>query len=84
MIIPEVIREKARDFEEKDLEDYITRVIKLLEAMKPGDRLEVANLTKENNRDLFILCVKFYIRKTTYQGGIEFNADFSMIKKYDI
>lgn len=84
MEIPEVIREKARDFEQKELEDYVTRVNKLLEAMKSGDQLEITKLTRENNRDLFIECVKFYIRRMPYQGGVEFNADFSIIKKYDL
>jgi hypothetical protein len=28
--------------------------------------------------------VKLYIRETPYQGGVMFNADFTIIKKYDI
>jgi hypothetical protein len=83
MIIPDVIREKAPDLEEKELEDYVTRVNKLIEAMKPDDRIEIAKLTRANRRDLFVECVKSYMRSTPWQGWIQFNADFSIINKYN-
>ena len=82
--IPDVIREKALDFTESELQDYVQRVHKLLEDMLPGQQLPVAKLTRESNRDLFIECVKFYIREMPLQGGIMFNADFTIIKKYDV
>jgi hypothetical protein len=84
MDIPSIIREKARDFKESELQDYVQRVHKLLEDMLPGQQLPVNKLTRESNRDLFIECVKLYIRKMPYQGGIMFNADFTIIKKYDV
>jgi hypothetical protein len=84
MYFPDVIREKEPDFKEPDLQDYVQRVHKLLEDMLPGQQLQVQKLTRENNRDLFIECVKLFIREMPYQGGIMFNADFTIIKKYDV
>jgi hypothetical protein len=84
MIIPDVIREKAKDFEENKLENYVKRVHKLLVEMNTGVQLEVASLTRKSNRELFIECVKLYMRDTPWQGGIMFNADYSVIKKYDV
>jgi hypothetical protein len=84
MIIPTAIREKALDFTESELEDYFSWTIKFLETMKADTRIEISRLTRESNRELFIEIVKFYIRTNAFSGGIEFNADFSIIKKYDL
>lgn len=85
MSIPYTVREKAPDFNEKQLEDYVNRVHKLLSEMKPGDKLVIAKVTRESNRELFIECCKWYMRlhKEEYCNGIEFNSDFTVVKKYD-
>jgi hypothetical protein len=84
MEIPEVIREKARDFKEKELEEYITRVNNLLLGMQPGNKIEIDKVTKEKNRDLFIECVKFYMREHAWQDGLSFVGGFSALRKYDL
>jgi hypothetical protein len=84
MIIPTVIREKAKDFEEKDLQDYVERVNKLLEGMKPGDQFEILKLTKEINRELFLECCKHYMRNHEWQDGLSFTKGFVEIRKYDL
>lgn len=84
MDIPAVIREKARDFEEKDLKEYVERVNRLLEGMNPGDKLEIAKLTRESNRELFLECCKYYLRSHEWQDGLSFTKGFAAIQKYDM
>jgi hypothetical protein len=84
MIIPAVIREKARDFEEKDLQDYLERVLTLLDGLKPGEELEVQKITREANRELFVECIKYFISLDPMNSGIQFNSDFSRIIKYEV
>lgn len=86
MNIPDIIREKAGDFGDKELEDYVERVHKLLRGMKPGDSFVIAKLTRENNRDLFIECCKWYMRlhNEDYQDGLSFGKGFGVLTKYDL
>lgn len=86
MEIPEVIREKARDFKEKELEEYILRVDKLLEGMKTGDSLVIAKVTKVDTRELFIEIIKWYMdrHREDYQDGLSFADGFNELRKYDL
>jgi hypothetical protein len=84
MTIPTVIREKARDFKKKDLQEYVERVNKLLGGMKPGDQFEILKLTRENNRELFLECCMNYMRNHEWQDGLSFSKGFVEIRKYDL
>lgn len=84
MIIPDVIRENAKQLESNDLEEYVTRVWKLLEVMKPGDVLVIEKLCKPETRDLFLESIKFYMREHEWQDGLSFSKGFVEIRKYDL
>lgn len=84
MEIPTVIREKARDFKEKELEDYVSRVNNLLKGMQPGNKIEIGKVTREKNLDLFIECVKFYMREHAWQDGLSFTVGFTALRKTDL
>ncbi|HNX37498.1 MAG TPA: hypothetical protein PL124_05450 [Candidatus Cloacimonadota bacterium] len=84
MYIPDIVREKARDFEEKDLQDYFVRVQNLLAGMKPGDQLIIGNIAKASNFELFLECCKFYMRQYEWQDGLSFGRGFKTLTKYDL
>jgi hypothetical protein len=84
MEIPEVIREKASQMKESELEGYLRKVLTLVAAMKPGDILVIEKLTKPETRELFIECVKFYMREHEWQDGLSFTKGFVSVQKYDI
>jgi hypothetical protein len=84
MEIPEVIREKAPQMEIKKLEEYVTRVNDLLKAMKPGDVINIAKASKEDTRELFLECIKYYMRSHEWQDGLSFTRGFVSVQKYDI
>jgi len=84
MDIPTVVREKAPDFEESQLREYVNKVFDFLKNMKPGANISISRLAKEDNRDLFLETCKFYMRQHDYQDGLSFTKDFERIKKYDI
>ena len=84
MEIPEVIREKAPLMELSNLEAYVDKVWKLMESMKPGDVINIANVSKEETRELFTECVKFYMREHVWQDGLSFSKGFVSVQKYDI
>jgi hypothetical protein len=84
MDIPTVIREKARDFSEKELEDYIKKVNTLLQGMKTGDSIVVAKVTKTETRDLFLEIVKYYMRSHEWQDALSFADGYTELRKYDL
>lgn len=84
MEIPEVIREKARDFKEKELEVYVGKVFGLLGGMKPGDSITIVDVTKPVTRELFVETIKFYMRSKDWQDGLSFGKDFGVIRKYEL
>jgi hypothetical protein len=84
MEIPTVIREKASQMKESELEAYVKKVHALMEAMKPGDVLVIERLTKPDTRELFVECIKFYMREHEWQDGLSFSKGFLSVQKYDI
>lgn len=84
MDIPTVVREKALDFEESKLREYVNKVFDFLQKMKPGDDIRVNKLAKEDTRDLFLEVCKFYMRQHDYQDGLSFSKNYERIYKYDI
>ena len=84
MDIPAIVREKAGDFEEKALQEYVVKVNKMLEGMKSGDIITIVNVTKPQTRDLFIETVKFYMREHEWQDGLSFAKGFTELRKYDL
>lgn len=84
MDIPTSVREKAQDFEESQLQNYVAKVFNFLKDLKPGANLPINKLTKEDTRDLFLETCKFYMRQHDYQDGLSFSKGFERIYKYDI
>jgi exosome complex RNA-binding protein Csl4 len=86
MNIPAEVREKAPQEELKNLEAYVKKVKNTLEAMKPGDVIVIANVTKQRSRDLFIEVAKWYMRehRDTYMDGLSFTKGFVSIQKFDV
>lgn len=86
MDIPTIVREKAADLEEPDLQNYVQKVMKMLKGMKPGDQLVISKITKANTRELFLECCKWYMRmhNEDYQDGLSFGKGFETLTKYDL
>jgi hypothetical protein len=84
MDIPDIIREKAGDLTEAQLQTYVQKVFKLLEQMKPDDVLIIAKLTKSESRDIFIETVKYYMRQNDWQAGLMFAKGFTELRKHDL
>ena len=84
MDIPTVVREKAQDFKETELQDYVERVFNFLKGMKPGYDIHISKLTREKNRELFLEVCKLYMRQHDYQDGLTFTKGFVRIYKSDI
>jgi hypothetical protein len=86
MNIPAEVREKAHHEELQNLEGYVNKVWSTLEAMKPGDVIVIANVTKQRSRDLFIEVAKWYMRehRDTYMDGLSFTRGFTAIQKVDV
>ena len=61
--------------------EYKRKVWDLLERMNPNERYKVARLALPENREMFVECVKEYMRSFPYQGWISFNFDFSEFYK---
>ena len=61
--------------------EYKRKVWDLLERMKPHERYKVARLTIPENREMFVECIKEYMRSFPYDGWISFNFDFSEFYK---
>lgn len=84
MEIPAVIREKAPQMEIMELEKYLNKVWALLDAMKPGDLINIAKNTRPETRELFMECIKLYMREHEWQNGLSFTRGFVDLQKYDI
>lgn len=84
MIIPDVVREYAKQLESSELEKYVTKVWKLLEGMKPGDVLVIEKLCKPDTKDLFLESIKFYMRSHEWQDGLSFSQGFKELRKYEL
>ena len=84
MIIPDVVREYAKQLESSELDKYVARVWKLLEGMKPGDVLVIEKLCKPDTKDLFLESIKFYMRSHEWQDGLSFSQGFKELRKYEL
>jgi hypothetical protein len=63
---------------------YKEKVWEFLDNMAPGDAYLIENLSKPENREMFIACIKAYMDVTEpYQGWLSFNHDYSKIYKTD-
>lgn len=63
--------------------EYKKRVWNLLNRMKPGERYLIEALTKPETREQFINEVKYWMRCLPFDGWVEFNDDFTAIRKVD-
>jgi hypothetical protein len=84
MLIPDPVREAEKRMGGKELDEYIQKVNRLLEGMKPGDVLIIEKITKSETREQFIAAVKKYMDKHEWQDGLSFSSAFTELKKYDL
>jgi hypothetical protein len=63
---------------------YTESVFEFLNQAKPDQTFVIAKITKAVNRDKFIDAVKLYIQYYPFGGGVEFNADYTRIHKFEI
>jgi hypothetical protein len=73
------IHEKPTEFEA-----YKLKVNKLLEGMKPGDKLQIEKITKPETRDQFIKVVKEFMDDHEWQDGLSFGKAFTELRKQDL
>jgi predicted double-glycine peptidase len=66
-------------------QNYRNQVWQFLDNMKHGEFIVIANISKPENQNQFISCVKSYMlfTKKPFQGNITFNFDYSKIYKTD-
>lgn len=65
-------------------DEYTESVFEFLEQATPDQTFVIENITKEATRPQFIEAVKLYIQYYPYGGGVEFNTDFTKIRKFEI
>jgi len=65
-------------------DEYTESVFEFLDQAKPGQTFVIDKITKAVNRDKFIEAVKLYIRSYYFGGGVEFNTDYTKIRKFEI
>lgn len=65
-------------------DEYTESVFDFLDQAKPDQSFVIENLTKAVNRPKFIEAVKLYIQSYAYGGGVEFNTDYTKIRKFEI
>jgi len=65
-------------------DEYSESVFEFLDKAKPDTTFTIANLCKEETREQFMEAVKLYISSYAYGGGVEFNTDYTKIRKFEI
>ena len=65
-------------------DEYTESVFDFLDRAKPDQSFVIEHLTKAVNRPKFIEAVKLYIQSYAYGGGVEFNTDYTKIRKFEI
>jgi hypothetical protein len=65
-------------------DEYTESIFEFLDQARPDQTFVIEKITKAENRTKFIEAVKLYIRSYAYGGGIEFNIDYTKIRKYEI
>ncbi len=63
---------------------YTETVFEFLDQAKPGQTFVIENITKTATRTQFIDAVKLYIQYYPYGGGVEFNTDYTKIRKFEV
>lgn len=61
--------------------EYKQKVWQFLDKMKPGERYVVNKICEPENQEAFIECVKKWMDKLPYQGGLSFNHNYSEFYK---
>lgn len=56
---------------------YKQRVWAFLQKMKPGERFRIADICESDNSAVFIECIKDWMEKFPWQGGVSFNIDYT-------
>jgi len=77
------VQQKAGKKSTAELQAYVDRVYALLRQMQPGHK-KIESLANADTKDLFIECIKQYMRETPWQGYLSFNADFTEIIKHEV
>ena len=65
-------------------DEYTETVFEFLDQAKPDQTFVIENITKVATRQQFIEAVKLYIQYYPYGGGVEFNTDYTKIRKFEI
>ena len=65
-------------------DEYSESVFEFLDQAKPDQIFVIEKITKATNRAKFIEAVKLYISSYAYGGGVEFNTDYTRIRKFEI
>ena len=65
-------------------DEYTESVFEFLDHARPDQTFVIENITKTVNRPKFIEAVKLYIQSYAYGGGVEFNTDYTKIRKFEI
>ena len=67
----------------KDLSEYQDKVYRFLQNGKFGDVFTLDVICEKQNQALWIEIVKEYMAMTPWQGGWEFNADYTKLRRVD-
>ena len=65
-------------------DEYTESVFEFLDKAEPDKSFTIANLCKEENLERFIEAIKLYISSYAFGGGVEFNTDYTKIRKFEI
>jgi len=65
-------------------DQYTESIFEFLDQAKADQTFVIEKITKAENRAKFIDAVKLYIQSYAYGGGIEFNTDYTKIRKFEI
>ena len=65
-------------------DQYTESVFEFLDQAKPDQTFVIDKITKAVTRDKFIEAVKLYIQYYPFGGGVEFNADYTRIRKFEV
>ncbi len=63
---------------------YTESVFEFLDQAKPEQTFMIEKITKVETRPQFIEAVKLYIQYYPFGGGVEFNKDYTRIRKFEI
>ena len=63
---------------------YTESVFEFLDKALPDQTFVIENITKVATRAQFVEAVKLYIQYYPFGGGVEFNKDYTRIRKFEI